>query len=157
MRHWSYLVTNNDPILKCTRESTSLVTTLLKAMSYLVQYNSLICLRSATEFKALISRKVVGKSARDNPESFNCRWFWVNCSSKKFERMAREAMDVWQRVLKESNKSRFESYKVRHSLFDHIPRYLSVLTRAHFSDDLSRNGCIQQRTSSFVLAFANMS
>ena len=35
----------------------------------------------------------------------------VHCSSKKFERMAREAMDIiclW--VLKESNKSRFNSY-----------------------------------------------
>ena len=33
-----------------------------------------------------ISRKVVGKSARDNPER-HCGWFWVLCSSKKFERI----------------------------------------------------------------------
>ena len=71
--------------------------------------------------------------------------------------MAQEAMDVCLQVLKESNKSRFESYKVGHGLFDHIPHYLSVLTLAHFLDDPSRNGCIQQRTSSFVLAFANRS
>ena len=32
--------------------------------------------------------------------------------SKKFERMAREAMDVCLRVLKESNKSRFDSLSV---------------------------------------------
>ena len=34
-----------------------------------------------------ISRKVVGKSARDNPER-HCGWFKVHCSSKKFERIA---------------------------------------------------------------------
>ena len=50
-----------------------------------------------------ISRKVVGKSARDNPERY-CGWFLVHCFSKKFQRMAREGMDVCLRVLKESNK-----------------------------------------------------
>ena len=44
-----------------------------------------------------ISRKFVGKSAGDNPERY-CGWFWVHCSSKKFERMSREAMDVCLRV-----------------------------------------------------------
>ena len=66
-------------------------------------------------FYTAISRKVVRKSARDNPERY-CGWFWVHCSSKKFERMAREAMDVCLRVLKESNKSRFDSYSVRNSV-----------------------------------------
>ena len=33
-----------------------------------------------------ISRKVVWKSARDNPER-HCGWFWVHCSSEKFERI----------------------------------------------------------------------
>ena len=33
-----------------------------------------------------ISRKVVGKSARDNPER-HCGWFWVLFFSKKFERI----------------------------------------------------------------------
>ena len=33
-----------------------------------------------------MSRKVVGKSARDNPER-HCGWFSVHCSSKKFERI----------------------------------------------------------------------
>ena len=45
-----------------------------------------------------------------------CGRLWVHCSSKKFERMAREAMDVCLRVLKESNKSRFDSYSVRNSV-----------------------------------------
>ena len=52
-----------------------------------------------------ISRKVVGKSARDNPEWY-CGWFFVHCSSKKFERMTRGAMDICLRVLKESKNSR---------------------------------------------------
>ena len=33
-----------------------------------------------------ISRKVVGKSAPDNPER-HCGWFWVHCSSETFERI----------------------------------------------------------------------
>ena len=33
-----------------------------------------------------ISRKVDGKSASDNPER-HCGWFWVRCSSEKFERI----------------------------------------------------------------------
>ena len=46
-----------------------------------------------------------------------CGWFWVHCSSKKKkERMAREALDVRLRVVKESNKSRFHSYSVRNSV-----------------------------------------
>ena len=88
-----------------------------------------------------LSRKVVGKSARDNPERY-CGWFWVNCSSKKFERMAREAMDVCLRVLKESNKSRFDSYSVRNSVL-----IISHITfrdcRVHsFCDNLPRNSCV---------------
>ena len=88
-----------------------------------------------------ISRKVVGKSAHDNPERY-CGWFWVHCSSKKVDRMAREAMDMCLRVLKESNQSRFDSYKVRNSAL-----IISHITfqgcRVHiFSDNLTRNSCI---------------
>ena len=51
-----------------------------------------------------IPRKVFGKSARDNPERYS-GWFWVHCSSKKFERMSREAIeDLCLRVLKETTK-----------------------------------------------------
>ena len=46
--------------------------------------------------------------------------------------MARQAMDVCLRVLKESNDSRFNSYSVREQRIDHIPFYLSRLSRAHF-------------------------
>ena len=55
-----------------------------------------------------ISRKVVGKSARDNAERY-CGWVWGYCSSKKFARMAREAMDLCLQVLTASNNSRFDT------------------------------------------------
>ena len=91
-----------------------------------------------------ISRKVVGKSARDNHERYY-GWFWVRFSSKKFERMAPEAVDVCLGVLKESTKGSFDSYSVRNSvliiMISHItfPNY-----RVHiFADNLSRNSCIQ--------------
>ena len=88
-----------------------------------------------------ISRKVVGKSARDNPER-HCGWFLVHCFSRKFERMAREAMDVCLHGLKESNKSRLNSYSVRNSVL--ITSHITFRDcRVHsFSDNLSRNNCI---------------
>ena len=59
--------------------------------------------------------------------------FTQTSSSRKFERMAREAMNVCLQVLKESSKSRFDSYSVRNSVFiDHISHYLSGLSRVHF-------------------------
>ena len=89
---------------------------------------------------AAIWRKVVGKSARDNPERY-WGWFWVLCSSKKFERMAGEALDVCLRMLKESDHRRFNSHSVRNSVL-----IISHITfqdcRVHiFSDNLSRNSC----------------
>jgi len=56
--------------------------------------------------------------------------------------MAREAMDVYLRVLKESNKSRFDSYSVRNSvlIISHITFWDCRVHR--FSDNFSRNGCI---------------
>ena len=63
--------------------------------------------RGQTTSTYSFSRKVVGKSARVNPERY----------LKGFEGMARETVDVCLRVLKESNKSRFDSYRVRNSVF----------------------------------------
>ena len=71
-----------------------------------------------------ISRSVVGKSARYNPERY-CGWCRVLWSSKKFEKMAREATDICLRVLKESNKSMFDRYSRQEQCIDHIPYYLS--------------------------------
>jgi len=51
-------------------------------------------------------------------------------------------MDVCLRVLKKSNKSRFDSYSVRNSvlIISHIT--ISGLSLAHFFHNLSRNSCI---------------
>ena len=80
-----------------------------------------------------ISRKVVGKSARD--------WSWVHCFSKKFQRMTREAVDVCLRVLKESNKRRFDSHSVTESALI-ISHNTFRDCRVHsFSENLFRNSC----------------
>ena len=52
-------------------------------------------------------------------------------------------MDVCLRVLKESNKSRFDSYSVKNKCIDDIPYYLSGLSRAQFLRQRSRNSCIR--------------
>ena len=56
--------------------------------------------------------------------------------------MAGEAVDICLRVLKESNKSRFDSYSVRNSVLN-IYHITFWDCRVHiFSDNLSRNSCI---------------
>ena len=55
--------------------------------------------------------------------------------------MVREAIDVRLRVLKESNKSRFDSYSVRKSAL--IISYITLdCGMPSFSDNLSQNSCI---------------
>ena len=69
-------------------------------------------------------------------------------------------MDICLRVLKESNKSRFDSYRVRNSVL--IISYITFRDcRVHiFSDNLSRNSCIHNRQSNkevfFSLEFVNI-
>ena len=46
--------------------------------------------------------------------------------------LARRAMEMYLRVLKESNKNRFDSYSRQEQCIDHIPYYLSGLSRALF-------------------------
>ena len=65
--------------------------------------------------------------------------------------MAGEAMEMCFRVLKESNKSRFDSYSVRNSelIESHIT---SRDCRVHiFSDNLSRSSCIRKFSSTQLL------
>ena len=57
--------------------------------------------------------------------------------------MPQQAMDVCLRVLKESNKSRFDSYNVRNSVLS-ISHITFLACRVHiFSDNLSQNICIR--------------
>ena len=66
---------------------------------------------------------------------------WVILSSLSFKRnlkeLVRKAVEMCLRVLKESNKSRFDRYSRQKQCIAHIPYYLSGLSRAHFSDNLS--------------------
>ena len=55
-----------------------------------------------------------------NPERC-CGWFWAHYSSKKFEIVAREAMDVCVRMLNFSNKSRFVSYSTLGTVYWSYP------------------------------------
>ena len=62
---------------------------------------------------------------------------------RNLKELARKTMQMCLRVLKESNKSRFDSYsRQEQCIIDHIPYYLSGLSRVHFSDNLFRNSCI---------------
>ena len=102
-----------------------------------------------------ISRKV-GKNARDNPERY-CGWFWVHCSSKKFERMAQEAIDLCLLMLKESNNRRFESYRAKNSVL--IKSHIASRDhcRVHiFSDNLSRNSCMSVPVLKFELSLLSV-
>ena len=52
---------------------------------------------------------------------------------RNLKELARKAMEMCLRVLTESDKSRFDSYSRQEQCIDHIPHYLSGLSRAHFS------------------------
>ena len=51
-------------------------------------------------------------------------------------------------------QSRFDSYSGQEQCIDHIPYYLAGLSRAHFSDNFSRNSCIHRLFScAYICAF----
>ena len=77
----------------------------------------------------------------------------MHCSSKKFERMALQAINVCLRVLKESNNRRFDSNRVRKSVL--IVSYITFWDcRVHiFSDNLIRNSCILRSGASLPTVF----
>ena len=58
--------------------------------------------------------------------------------SKKFEKIDTKSHgNMCLRVLKESNKSRFDSYSRQEQCIDHIPYYLSGLSGAQFMEKAS--------------------
>ena len=71
--------------------------------------------------------------------------------------MTREAMDLCLRLLKESNKSRFDSYSVRNSvlIISHIT-FRDCLVHI-FSDNLSRNSCMLINSSQFLFVILFLS
>ena len=58
--------------------------------------------------------------------------FEFSVIQRNLKELARKAMEMCFLVLKESNKSRFDSYRRQEQCIDHIPYCLSGLPRAHF-------------------------
>ena len=58
--------------------------------------------------------------------------FELTVLQRNLKELARKAMEICLPVLKESNKSRFDSYSRQEQCIDHIPYYISGLSRAHF-------------------------
>ena len=58
--------------------------------------------------------------------------FEFSVLQRNLKELARTAMEKCFRVLKESNKSRFDSYSRQEQCIDHIPYYLSGLSRPQF-------------------------
>ena len=58
--------------------------------------------------------------------------FEFSVFQRNLKELARKAMEMSLRMLKESNKSRFDSYSRQEQSIDNIPCYLSGLSRAHF-------------------------
>ena len=68
--------------------------------------------------------------------------FEFTVPQRNLKELARMAMKMCLLVLTESSNSRFDSYSRQEQCIDHIPYYLSGLSRSHVSDNLSRNICI---------------
>ena len=64
--------------------------------------------------------------------------FGFTVLQRNLKELARKAMKMCLRVLTESNKSRFDSYSRQEQCIDHIPYYLSGLSRAHFFRPFSK-------------------
>ena len=103
------------------------------------------------EFISIVIYSYLEKSCRKKCTRQSWKVLWLVLSSlffrkrKKFETMAREAMALCLRVLKESNKSRFDSYSVRNNVLviSHITfRDCRV---QFFPDNLARNSCTQRK------------
>ena len=58
--------------------------------------------------------------------------FKFTVRQRNLKELARKAMEICLRVLKERNKSRFDNYSRQEQCIDNIPYYLSGLSRPHF-------------------------
>ena len=88
-------------------------------------------------FRERLSGKVLATILKGIMGGFELPFFQRN-----LKELVREAMEMCLRELKESNKSRFDSYSVRNSVLI-ISRITFRDCRVHsFYDNLSRNSCI---------------
>ena len=92
---------------------------------------------SLVPFHTAISRKVVGKGARDNPERY-CGWFWVHCSWKNDTRAQPPRKGHYREYptgrssLPERKASRL--YYKWHSIIKDVPTQLQISGRTRTSE-----------------------
>ena len=89
---------------------------------YVYDFHSHLCGASYISYFEKGCRKKCTRQSRKE--------LWVVLSSLFFKE--RQAMEMCLRVLKESNKRRFDSYSRQEQCIDYIPYFLSGLSRAHF-------------------------
>ena len=100
-------------------------------------------------FRERLSEKVHATNPKGIVGGFELTVFQRNLKEWQ-ERPSAEAVEICLRVLKESNKSRFDSYSVRNSVLI-IPHITFRDCRVHmFSDNLSRNSCIWNNAMTFL-------
>ena len=83
--------------------------------------------RNIQLFQERLSEKVHATIAKGIVGGFEFTFLQRN-----LKELAQKAMKMCLRVLTESNKSKFKSYSHQEQCIDHIPYYLSGLSRAHF-------------------------
>ena len=86
-----------------------------------------VCKKYIQLFRQRLSEKVHATIAKGTVDGFE-----FSVLQRNLRQLARKAMEVCFRMLKESNKSRFDSYSRQEQCIDHIPYYLSGLSRSHF-------------------------
>ena len=78
-------------------------------------------------FREMLSEKVHATISKSIVGGFK-----FSVLPRNLKELARKAMEMCFLMLKESNKSRFDSYRRQEQCIDHIPYCLSGLSRAHF-------------------------
>ena len=87
----------------------------------------LVCYKGIQLFRERLSEKVHATIPRGIVGDFE-----FSVLQRNLKELARKAMVMCFRVLKESSKSRFDIYSRQEQCLDHIPYCLSGLSRAHF-------------------------
>ena len=79
-----------------------------------------------------ISRKVVGKSARDNPERY-CGWVVLSSLFfKEIQEIGKRGHGHMSASAKGKQQKQVRQLQCQEQCIDHIPYYLSGLSRVHF-------------------------
>ena len=85
----------------------------------------------ARQVYTAVSRKVVGKSARDNPERY-CGWFFGLLVFKEISKNGTRGHGLMFASAKGKQQKLVRQLECQEQCIDHIPYYLSRLSRAQF-------------------------